>query len=279
MLTFFALVTGFGSAQDEQQSSQLLRGAQPKHQLMCNAPDGPLSCMDKQKSGSREQRLSACCGAFGNVGYMCSSMMSSATMTTSVVYCCTNSTLKQFNDGSPTTIGTHTNCKNVNATKTPHPTPSEPAFPLAVKDFDSAFVEVVEESQQPKHKKSGVCGLDAQAEWTKHPNKYAEEKERCMCMNQKCCGGYNKCEKNRAACTKNGFNCALDDILFVGVMAPNVCDRPKYSNICAFLPEDGPALPPDANAQDFVAIVKDSSFMTDFDHPDDAEDSVTIQVE
>ena len=256
MLTFFALVTCFGSAHDEQQSSQLLRGAaQPKqhYELMCNAPDGPLSCMAKQKSGSREQRLSACCGAFGDVGYMC---------TDDVFYCCTNSTLPQFNDGSPTTIGKHTGCKKVNATKALHPTLTEPAFPPAemdgfMKDFDSAFVEVAEEGQQPRHKKLGVCGLDAHAEWAKHPNKYAEEKERCMCMNQKCCGGYNKCEKNRATCTNNGFNCVqqssfLEDI-FVDVTAPNVCDRPKYSNICAtfpHLPEDGPALPDD----DFVAI-------------------------
>jgi hypothetical protein len=255
-LTFFAFFTGFGSAKDEQQSSQLLRGAQPKHQLMCNAPDGPLSCMAKQKSGSREQRLSACCGAFGNVGYMC---------TDDVFYCCTNSTLPQFNDGSPTTIGTHTECNKVSAAKALHPTLSEPAVPPAemdsfMKDFDSAFVEVAKEGKQPRHKKLGVCGLDAQAEWAKHPNQYAQEKERCMCMNQKCCGGYNKCEKNRATCTNNGFNCvqqsSLEDI-FVDVTASNVCDRPKYTNICAVyphLPEDGPALPPDANAQDFVVI-------------------------
>lgn len=237
---------------EQQSTSQLLRGAaQPKHQLMCNAPDGPLSCMAKQKSGSREQRLSACCGAFGDVGYMCND---------DVFYCCTNSTLPQFNDGSPTTIGKHTGCKKVNATKALHPTLPEPAFPPAemdgfMKDFDSAFVEVAGEGQQPRHKKLGVCGLDAQAEWAKHPNKYAEEKERCMCMNQKCCGGYNKCEKNRATCTNNGFNCvqqsSLDDI-FVDVMAPNVCDLPKYSNICATFPE--PAFPPNVNAQDFVAI-------------------------
>jgi hypothetical protein len=247
-LTFFALITGFGSAQDEQQSSQLLRGAaQPKHQLMCNAPDGPLSCMAKQMSGSREQRLSACCGAFGNVGYMCND---------DVFYCCTNSTLPQFNDGSPTTIGTHTGCKKVNATKALHPTLPEPAFPRGFHptlpepafppDANAEDFVAIEVGQQSKHKKSGVCGLDAQAEWAKHPNKYAEEKERCMCMNQKCCGGYNKCEKNRATCTSNGFNCvqqssSLDDI-FVDVMAPNVCDLPKYSNICA-LPDD-----------DFVAI-------------------------
>jgi hypothetical protein len=267
-LTIFALITGFGSAQDEQQSSPLLRGAtQPKHQLMCNAPDGPLSCMAKQKSGSRDQRLSACCGAFGNVGYIC---------TDDVFYCCTNSTLPQFNDGSPTTIGKHTGCNKVEAKKelhpplpepaVPHPPLPEPAVPPAaemdsfMKDFDSAFVEVAEEGQQPKHKKLGACGLDAQAEWAKHPNKYAEEKERCMCMNQKCCGGYNKCEKNRATCTNNGFNCvqqsSLEDI-FVDVMASNVCDGLKYANICAVyphLPEDGPALPPDANAQDFVVI-------------------------
>ena len=252
-LTIFALITGFGSAQDEQQSSPLLRGAtQPKHQLMCNAPDGPLSCMAKQKSGSRDQRLSACCGAFGNVGYIC---------TDDVFYCCTNSTLPQFNDGSPTTIGKHTGCNKVEAKKelhpplpepaVPHPPLPEPAVPPAaemdsfMKDFDSAFVEVAEEGQQPKHKKLGACGLDAQAEWAKHPNKYAEEKERCMCMNQKCCGGYNKCEKNRATCTSNGFNCVqqtLDDV-FSGVIATNVCDQRKYSNICTS-DED----------EDFVAI-------------------------
>ena len=69
-LTFFAFFTGFGSAQNEQQSSQLLRGAQPKHQLMCNAPDGPLKCMAKQESGTKAQRLSACCGAFNDDGYL-----------------------------------------------------------------------------------------------------------------------------------------------------------------------------------------------------------------
>ena len=67
-----------------------------------------------------------------------------------------------------------------------------------------------------------------------------------MCMNQKCCGGYNKCEKNRATCTSNGFNCVqqtLDDV-FSGVMATDVCDqRKQYSNICTS-DED----------EDFVAI-------------------------
>ena len=78
-----------------------------------------------------------------------------------------------------------------------------------------------------------------------YPTEYTEVKEHCMCMSQKCCGGYNKCEKNRATCTSNGFNCVqqtLDDV-FSGVIATNVCDQRKYSNICTS-DED----------EDFVAI-------------------------
>ena len=190
-----------------------------------------------QESGTRKQRLSACCGAFGDDGYMCPSPPGVA----DVVYCCDKPTLRQFNDGTPTNIGTHKGCMKVVVP----PTIVEKENDATVvdsfmTDIDSVYAEVAD-GQQPKHKKSGVCGLDAQAEWAKHPNKYAEEKERCMCMNQKCCGGYNKCEKNRATCTSNGFNCVqqssfLEDI-FVDVTAPNVCDLPKYSNICA-LPDD-----------------------------------------
>ncbi len=70
----------------------------------------------------------------------------------------------------------------------------------------------------------------SQKEWrTVSYGGYTEVKEHCMCMNQKCCGGYNKCEKNRATCTSNGFNCVqqtLDDV-FSGVMATDVCDQRK----------------------------------------------------
>lgn len=192
------------------------------------------------KLGAEAQRLSACCGAFGYDGYSCPSSQGVA----AVVLCCNKSTFRQFNDGTPTTIGVHKGCMK-----------ATPIVPPIVKkendgtvvdsfmtDINSVYVEVAD-GQQDHHKKNGMCGLDAQAEWAKNPNKYAAVKELCMCMNQKCCGGYNKCEMNRATCTSNGFNCvqSLDDI-FLGVMAPpNVCDLPKYSNICI---ED----------KDFVAI-------------------------
>lgn len=193
------------------------------------------------KVGTKAQRLSACCGAFGYDGYMCPSSQDVA----AVVYCCNKSTLKQFNDGTSTDIGTHKGC--VKATPIVPPIVEEENDATVVDSFmtdiDSVYVEVAD-GQQPKHKKSGMCGLDAQAEWAKYPNKYTEVKELCMCMNQKCCGGYNKCEANRAKCVSNGFNCVkpLDDV-FLGVMAYNVCDKPKYSDIC-ISDED----------EDFVAI-------------------------
>ena len=198
--------------------------------------------MANQESGTRKQRLSACCGAFGDDGYMCPSPPGVDV----VVYCCDKPTLRQFNDGTPTDIGTHKGCMKVVVP----PTIVEKENDATVvdsfmTDIDSVYAEVAEgEGEQPKHKKSGMCGLDAQAEWEKYPDKYTEVKELCMCMNQKCCGGYNKCEAHRATCTSNGFNCVkpLDDV-FLGVMAYNVCDKPKYSDIC-ISDED----------EDFVAI-------------------------
>ena len=208
--------------------------------MVCNAADGPLKCMAKQESGTKAQRLSACCGAFNDDGYMCPSSPGVA----AVVYCCDRPTLRQFNDGTPTTIGNHKGCIKV---VVPHIDEKENDATVVdsfMTDINSVYAEVAE-GQQDHHKKSGTCGLNAQAEWAKYPTEYTEVKEFCMCMNQKCCGGYNKCEANRATCTSNGFNCVqqtLDDV-FSGVMATNVCDQRKYSNICTS-DED----------EDFVAI-------------------------
>ena len=57
------------------------------------------------------------------------------------------------------------------------------------------------ETKPSKRKTSGFCGSSHAAK------RSADDDDFCKCMNQKCCGGYNKCNKNRYTCTSCGFNC------------------------------------------------------------------------
>ena len=72
-------------------------------------------------------------------------------------------------------------------------------------NLDQEFEQVDNGEAQSKRKKNGLCGSN------KKSSRSAEDERWCTCMNQKCCGGYNKCEKNRNTCTTCGFNCVSSD--------------------------------------------------------------------
>ena len=75
-----------------------------------------------------------------------------------------------------------------------------------------AWVEVqaTECKPGPHHKKTGKCGLDAQATWKNPITKQVTDELYCTCLNHLCCGGCAKCETNRDFCTDNGFNCVVE---------------------------------------------------------------------
>lgn len=110
-------------------------------------------------------------------------------------------------------------------------------------DFASYTDEEVDVLAQPNYKKNGFCGTTAQADRAKPTRSKAQERtnmadnEYCMCMKQKCCGGYSKCESNRSICTRSGFNCVmiLDEPfpLDYDMIESKVCDSPKYKTICS----------------------------------------------
>ena len=70
------------------------------YQLMCNAPNGPTSCMAEGRT------LADCCsrGTKKNIGYTCAD---------GTVFCCNDPPQEQYNDGSPTNIGVYKNCVKV----------------------------------------------------------------------------------------------------------------------------------------------------------------------
>ena len=72
-------------------------------------------------------------------------------------------------------------------------------------NVDEEFEQVDNGEAQSKRKKSGLCGSN------KKSSRSAEDEHWCTCMNQTCCGGKNKCEKNRSTCTTCGFNCVSSD--------------------------------------------------------------------
>lgn len=73
-----------------------------------------------------------------------------------------------------------------------------------------AEVQATECKPGPHHKKTGKCGLDAQATWKKPITKQVTDELYCTCLNHLCCGGCAKCEANRDFCTDNGFNCVVE---------------------------------------------------------------------
>ncbi len=68
---------------------------------MCNAPDGPTSCMAKLTD--KKNALATCCGKKRNkpIGYTCAD---------GTVFCCTDPPEKYFNDGTPTDIVGYKGC-------------------------------------------------------------------------------------------------------------------------------------------------------------------------
>ena len=93
---------------------------------------------------------------------------------------------------------------------------SQTAVAKAIENFQEF------ETQPSKYKANGYCGT-ANADY-----RDSDGNAWCTCMNQKCCGGYNKCNANRNTCTKCGFNCvAADDVMpwDQDLMEGNTCDE------------------------------------------------------
>ncbi|KAL3817264.1 hypothetical protein ACHAXA_007118 [Cyclostephanos tholiformis] len=67
------------------------------------------------------------------------------------------------------------------------------------------------------------------------------DKDYCTCLNQQCCGGSNKCNKNRSTCTSCGINCVETSEIMPwnqDVMEENTCyedfDFDSQSDFCAW---------------------------------------------
>lgn len=76
--------------------------------------------------------------------------------------------------------------------------------------FDSASVIEGDEVNldvkvEGYYKPSGFCGTN------NRNSRSTADANYCTCLNRKCCGGSNKCNKNRSTCTSCGFNCPTAD--------------------------------------------------------------------
>ena len=70
---------------------------------------------------------------------------------------------------------------------------------------EETFEQVENDEARDKYKRSGTCGTN------RRRTRSAEDDRWCTCMNQKCCGGTNKCNSNRGTCNSCGFNCVSSD--------------------------------------------------------------------